>query len=136
MSTTEVSIMKKELIKRELETTPWDGLCALAKKVLTKNLSELDAEEIEVKCLDQLGFYCGDVVKSAEVLAGHQLVASTSTDVLSLALEALEDEYKSLDDGDIESLYKIFMQQPMDGEIDSDIEIEVDDQFIIIGKSA
>ncbi len=136
MSTLQTTAMKKELIKRELETTPWDGLCVLAKKTLIKSIGELYADEIELKCLDELGFYCGDVIKSAEMLAAHQLVACTSSDVLAYALEALECEYSVLEDKDIDGLYKIFMVPAENAEVDPNVEVDIEDQFIILNKEA
>ncbi len=136
MNTDQMSSMKKELIKRELETTPWEGLCELAKKQMVKNFEKLEIGQVEAKCLEELGYYCGEYVKSVEMLATHFLVSATTTDVLAIALSALELEYDLLEERDIESLYKIFVVPNVGIELDEGIDVEVSGQFINLEKLA
>lgn len=134
METLQLASMKKELIKRELETTPWEGLCELAKKQMIKNFERLEIGEVEAKCLEELGYYCGEYVKSVEMLATHCLVSATTTDVLAGALVALEAEYNLLEDRDVESLYKIFVVPNV--EIIFEEEVEITGQFVILDKAS
>lgn len=136
MNVVQLNSMKKELIKRELETTPWEELCELAKKQMIKTFERLEAGEVENKCLENLGYYCGDYVKSVEMLATHSLVSATSTDILASALIVLEAEYNQLDDKDIESLYKIFVVPTVAVEFEEEVDIEVTGQFINLEKTA
>lgn len=134
METLQLASMKKELIKRELETTPWEGLCELAKKQMIKNFESLEIGEVEAKCLEELGYYCGEYVKSVDMLATHCLVSATTTDVLAGALVALEAEYNLLEDRDVESLYKIFVVPNVD--IIFEEEVEITGQFVILDKAS
>ncbi|PIP90417.1 MAG: hypothetical protein COW01_09945 [Bdellovibrionales bacterium CG12_big_fil_rev_8_21_14_0_65_38_15] len=134
METLQLASMKKELIKRELETTPWEGLCELAKKQMIKNFESLEIGEVEAKCLEELGYYCGEYVKSVDMLATHCLVSATTTDILAGALVALEAEYNLLEDRDVESLYKIFVVPNVD--IIFEEEVEITGQFVILDKAS
>ena len=134
METLQLASMKKELIKRELETTPWEGLCELAKKQMIKNCESLETGEVEAKCLEELGYYCGEYVKSVDMLATHCLVSATTTDILAGALVALEAEYNLLEDRDVESLYKIFVVPNVD--IIFEEEVEITGQFVILDKAS
>lgn len=132
MNSDQLDSMKKELIKRELETTPWDGLCDLAKKQMIKKFEGLAIGDIESKCIEEIGFYCGEYAKSVEMLATHSLVSATTTDVLASALVALEVEYDLLDERDVESLYKIFIVPDVSVELDKEVDVEIEEigQFV------
>ena len=136
MNTAQLASMRKDLIKRELETTPWEGLCELAKKQMIKTFERLEIGEVEAKCLAELGYYCGEYVKSVDMLASHCLVSATTTDVLAGALAALEAEYDLLEDRDVESLYKIFVVPNIGIQIEEDIDVEINEQFVIFDKAS
>tara|TARA_R110000868_G_scaffold187715_3_gene430262 strand:- start:1027 stop:1434 length:408 start_codon:yes stop_codon:yes gene_type:complete len=101
--------LKTELIKRELETTPWEALTTLAKNKLLLELLASPRDELESRCINSLGsFDRNDVKVSATALAEYIIVSSTTVEVLEHAKFALSEEYNKIPIEDLETLYKIF----------------------------
>ncbi|MBH47484.1 MAG: hypothetical protein CME71_04880 [Halobacteriovorax sp.] len=109
MSESRSDFLKSELIKRELESTPWEALTTLAKNKLLLELLAVDRGELEARCINSIGsFDRNDVKASASALADHTIVSSTTADVLAHAKTALSEEYDKIPLEDLETLYTIF----------------------------
>lgn len=99
--------LKSELIKQELESTPWEALVKLAERKVLLELLAIPREELELRCVDALGKF-EDVQKSSEDLANFIIVSSTTVSVLEQARVALAKEYQQIPLEDLETLYGLF----------------------------
>ncbi len=118
------AIMKKSLIKKEIETSSWENVCVFAKGQIEFNYLSKSEEEIEAVCLELTGTYCGEVEAEVKRIAEIELVSATKTEVLTAAFKALEREYDELSEEDLKCLYQIFIASNLSFGIE-DVDIDI-----------
>lgn len=111
MSSSRVEFLKTALIKRELETTPWEALVQLAHKKVHQDISELSLSELEKRALAAFGKYDINIKQTVKRLAEYTMVSSTTLEVVEQARLALEAEYQIIPAEDLETLYRLFMNK-------------------------
>ena len=105
---TRAEFLRSSLIKRELETTPWEALSELAKKKIINDLTLLSHSEIERRSIETFGKHDIDSRKMIKNLAEYIMVSATTLEIVDHARAALEQEYALIPEEDLETLYRLF----------------------------
>lgn len=121
MSASRIEHLKTSLIKRELETTPWEALVELAHKKVIADVSALSLGELEKQSIEALGKFDLDIKRSIFRLAEFMMVTATTLEIVEYARTALEVEYSLIPVEDLETLYRLFMSHDDGGEISAPI---------------
>lgn len=109
MSVSRIEHLKTSLIKRELETTPWEALVGLAHKKVIGEVSALSLGDLEKQSIESLGKFDLDIKRSISRLAEYKMVTATTLEIVEHARTALELEYSLIPVEDLETLYRLFM---------------------------
>lgn len=109
MATARAELLKDGLIKRELETTPWESLVELAHKRIVLELTELSQDELGKRSLAIFGKREIDDRIQIKRMAEYLMVSSTTLEIVNRARTALEAEYAMIPEEDLETLHRIFI---------------------------
>lgn len=131
MESADKAKMKKSLIRKEIETSSWEGVCDFAKGQIEFNYLTKSQQEIEAICLDLTGSYSGEFENEVKRIAEIELVGATKADVLDAAFKALEREYDKLNEEDLACLYQIFVASNPSFGID---EVDIDITEVILSN--
>lgn len=116
MSVSRIEHLKTSLIKRELETTPWEALVELAHKKVVGDVSALSLNDLEKQSIEALGKFDLDIKRSISRLAEYKMVTATTLEIVEHARTALELEYSLIPAEDLETLYRLFMGSDESGQ--------------------
>lgn len=116
MSASRTEYLKTSLIKRELETTPWEALVELAQKKIVEDVSSLSLTELEKESIESLGRFDLDIKRATFRLAEFKMVTATTLEIVDHARQALELEYSLIPVVDLETLYRLFLNSDSSGQ--------------------
>lgn len=100
--------LKSQLVKHELESTPWESVVTSAKQILIKKMSEIPSHQLEAESEKLLGNFDIDPRKNIDSLAEYKIVSSSSQEIVEFAYDALQAEYAHISLEDLEVLYRLF----------------------------
>lgn len=115
MATARAELLKDGLIKRELETTPWDALVELAQQKIIQELTDLSHDELGKRSLAIFGKREIDDRIVIKRMAEYLMVSSTTLEIVNYARSALEAEYAVIPEDDLETLYRLFINNDTGG---------------------
>lgn len=117
MSVSRIEHLKTSLIKRELETTPWEALVELAHKKVVGEVNALSLSDLEKQSMESLGKFDLDIKRTISRLAEYMMVTATTLEIVEHARNALEVEYSLIPVEDLETLYRLFMSSDEGGQV-------------------
>lgn len=115
MATARAELLKDGLIKRELETTPWDALVELAQQKIIHELTNLSHDELGKRSLAIFGKREIDDRIVIKRMAEYLMVSSTTLEIVNHARSDLEAEYALIPEDDLETLYRLFIANDNSG---------------------
>ena len=111
MDLSNVEFIKSALIKRELETSPWQAIQDLAKKHLEVFYSTLSPEQLE-PFFHELHIEVQLNMKNTICeLAQSVLVNANFTETINYATKCLESEYSKIEYEDLLVLHRLFINE-------------------------
>lgn len=115
MVTSRTELLKDGLIKRELETTPWESLVELAHQKIIQELMNLSHDELGKRSLAIFGKREIDDRVVIKRMAEYLMVSSTTLEIVNHARAALEVEYALIPEDDLETLHRLFISNDSTG---------------------
>ena len=111
MDSSNTEYIKSALIKREIETSPWQAIQELAKAHLVKYYSNLSLEQLR-PYIEELGIEMQLNMKSTlSDLAQAVLINANYTETQDYAIKWLETEYEKIADSDLLVLHRLFVNE-------------------------
>ncbi|MBH47378.1 MAG: hypothetical protein CME71_04340 [Halobacteriovorax sp.] len=111
MDLSNVEFIKSALIKRELETSPWQAIQDLAKRHLESFYSTLSLEQLEPFFHELHIDIQLDMKNTICELSESVLVNANFTETINYATKCLESEYSKIDYEDLLVLHRLFINE-------------------------
>ncbi len=101
--------MRKDLIRREIETTPWPALLELAVKKISMEVESLKARDVQQFMIERLQRPELDLNQARSQLVEHIIKASNKNEIIEHVRQALQAEYDGMEFSDVEMLHRLFI---------------------------
>tara|TARA_R110000868_G_scaffold159516_9_gene388419 strand:+ start:9706 stop:10092 length:387 start_codon:yes stop_codon:yes gene_type:complete len=111
MDSSNTEFIKNALIKREIETSPWEAIRDLALTHLQAYYSELAMEQLEPFMRELQIEVRLDTKATITELSQAVLVNANFNETINYARKCLESEYAKIDAQDLEVLHRLFISE-------------------------